>query len=120
MRASILPISVLIFVLSACSSAEQKPQSRWQVKVKKASDERVWVVKSDGSRQCEGKSKFSPDAAARELTSSGILVFQKASGSDGRVYTANCGAPTGKTVELEIAATDLPAAQALGYRAKTK
>lgn len=107
-------------ILVACTTAEQKPTSKWQVKVTKAGDEKIWIAKSDGSRQCEGKSKLTPDAAARELTSAGVLVFQKRNGSDGRVYTSSCGSPTGRTVEMEISALDLPTAQSLGYRAKSK
>ena len=108
---------VVSLVLIGCASAEQKQQSKWQVKVKKESDERMWIAKLDGSKQCEGKSKFTPDAAARELTSAGVLVFQKRNGNDGRIYPSSCGSGTGRTVELEISPLDLKTAQSLGYNA---
>jgi hypothetical protein len=113
-------IPVLVLPLVACVSAEQKEEKEWKVKVSQASDQRIWVSKPDGSKQCEGDSKFTPERARQELRKAGIPVFQSRKGNDGLMRTAVCGAPTGNTVDLEISRMDLPKAQTKGFKPLTQ
>ena len=99
--------------LSACVTAEQKP-AKWDVKVTTASQQKIWVTKSDGTTQCGGKKgALSPAMAAQQLKNAGILVFQSKAGRDGQMHAQKCGAPTGATVDVEISRIDLR--KALGY-----
>ncbi|MGE3261268.1 MAG: hypothetical protein AB7K68_05780 [Bacteriovoracia bacterium] len=119
MRFSYLFSFLAFLAFAACTSAVQKSENRWEVKVKKESDNRVWVSKADGSKQCESPSKLTPKAAAQEVTAAGVVVFNARSGTDGRMRVTKCGAPTGKTVDLEISEMDLGRIRAFGYSVKT-
>lgn len=114
---SILVVAALS--LSACTTAPQQPENRWEVKVKKESDNRVWVYKSDGTQQCEKKAGINPKDAAQQVGKAGVVVFNARSGSDGKMRITKCGAPTGKTVELEISEVDIGKAKSMGYSVKT-
>ncbi|MGZ3693407.1 MAG: hypothetical protein ACXWQO_04400 [Bdellovibrionota bacterium] len=118
MRISIFISICALLGIVACTTAVQKPENRWEVKVKKESDNRVWISKADGSKQCEPPSKMTPKAAAEALKSAGILVFDARSGNDGKMHIAKCGAPTGKTIDLEISEMDLGKIKAHGYTVK--
>ena len=105
------------FLLVACAGAEQQPEKKWNVKVSTQGEARIWVSKPDGSKQCgEAPAELTPEVAAKEVKSGGIMVFQFRNGHDGMMHPTMCGAPTGTTVELEITRSDLPKVQALGYR----
>lgn len=111
----------LLLALVACTSAEQKPTSQWTVKATTASQQKIWVTKDDGSRQCAGaKGAISPEFAMRQLKAAGILAFQSKKGNDGQMRAQKCGAATGNTVEVEISRTDLRKALALGYLSKSE
>lgn len=116
MRHPIRLLTLFPLVLAACTSTQQQPESKWNVKAKTSTDARVWVRKSDGSRQCEGAGKITPKSAANELAKAGVMVYLARAGSDGRMYTSVCGAPTGKTVDLEISGNDIQKATALGFQ----
>lgn len=104
------------FVLAACTSAEQKPESQWTVKATTASQQKVWVSKDDGSRQCAGKKgAISPEFAMRQLKAAGVIAFQSKNGNDGQMRAQKCGSPTGNTVDVEISRADLRKALAMGY-----
>ncbi len=104
----------LCFGLAACSTAERKPV--WKVKATTASQEKIWVFKADGSRQCAGKKgAISSDFASRQLKAAGVIVFQSRTGTDGQMRAQKCGNPTGNTVEAEISRIDLRKALELGY-----
>lgn len=107
----------LCLALTACASAEQKPV--WTVKATTASQQKIWVSKADGSRQCAGKKgAVSSDFALRQLKAAGVLAFQAKTGTDGQMRTQNCGAPTGNTVDVEISRIDIKKALELGYVTK--
>jgi len=107
---------LLCLGVSACTSAEQKPTSEWTVKATTASQEKIWVTKPDGSRQCAGsKGSISPDFAARQLKAAGVIVFQSKTGNDGQMRAQKCGSTTGNTVDVEISRVDLRKALTLGY-----
>lgn len=108
-----------VFFLVACASAEQKPQKKWEVKVSTQAGSKVWVWRSDGSKQCDTPAQITPESATQALKKQGIVVFQSQSGSDGRMYPSVCGAGTGATVELEISRVDLVKAQHMGFQVKS-
>ena len=106
--------------LASCTHAVQKPEKQWTVKTSTESAQRIWVARPDGSRQCASNKKTpSPAQVAQELQAAGVLVFQSRSGSDGKMRIQKCGAPTGRTVELEISRPDLEKALGLGFVTKT-
>jgi hypothetical protein len=112
-------LGLLALALTACASAEQKaePEKKWDVKVTTKGEAKIWVYRLDGSVQCEENSEvLTPAAASQELKRAGVVVFQSRTGHDGMMRIAVCGAPTGNTVELEIAEADLPKAQARGFQ----
>jgi hypothetical protein len=86
--------------------------------VKKESDNRVWISKLDGSKQCEAASKLTPKIAAEQLKGAGVVVFNARAGNDGKMHISKCGAPTGKTVELEISEMDLGKVKSHGFTVK--
>lgn len=122
MKKSLILTLPILFTLSifGCTTEKPKPESRWDVKVSTQSGERkIWVWKSDGSKQCGGPAKITPDSAAREAKAGGLMVYQFRKDSDGQMYPSVCGAGTGSTVELEIPMKELNKAIAMGYKAKT-
>ena len=72
------------------------------------------VFKSRGAVQCEGRGT-APEAMRAELERAGVRVQASACGSDGRMRPAVCGAGTDEINLFDIAAADLPRAQALGF-----
>lgn len=116
MKNGILFLALLF--LTSCATEEKKPEAQWQVKVTKEGEKKVWVWKSDGSKQCDAPAKLSPSRAAQDLKQSGVLVYQYRSGNDGMMYPSVCGAGTGATVELEISQNDLLKALKAGFKAK--
>jgi hypothetical protein len=105
-------------LLAACATESPKPK-QWTVNVKTQGEERLWVGKPDGSRQCAYQpTTISPDQAANQLKSAGVMVYQFKKGTDGKLRAQRCGSATGATVDVEISRRDLPRAQALGFREK--
>jgi hypothetical protein len=106
-----------LLLLVACAGAEQKSEKRWEVKVSKQSEPKVWISKPDGSKQCgEAPASLTPSSASQALKEAGVMVFEGRNSQDGMMHPAVCGAATGNTVELEIFRSDLPKAQAMGFR----
>lgn len=107
-----------LFMMAGCVTEPAQPSRKWEVKVSKASDPKVWVYKQDGSKQCgQAPASITPSSAAQELKQLGVMVFQGRNGNDGLMHPAVCGAATGNTVELEIFEADLPKVLARGYKA---
>lgn len=75
---------------------------------------RVLVYKYDGSLQC-GKGKAQTvEAMAKELA--GIQIFSSLKKPDGMMHIQVCGSITGMANVYEIAAKDLPKAEAKGFQ----
>ena len=75
----------------------------------------VLVVKSRGSLQCDASAGTPPAAMSAQLEAAGIAVRRSGCATDGRLHPARCGAPTGELNLFEIAAADLPKAEAQGF-----
>ncbi|HEY8279856.1 MAG TPA: hypothetical protein VIH99_09545 [Bdellovibrionota bacterium] len=109
---------ILVFLcifLGACTSAQQNSK-QWKVKATTASQQKIWVTKSDGSRQCAPKKGIlTPEKAATQLQGAGVVVFQSRAGSDGQMHAQKCGQPTGTTVDVEISRPDIQRALGLGF-----
>ncbi len=119
-RISCLVVPLILGTFSACVTAEQKQDSKWEVKATTASQQKVWITKSDGSRQCEGrKGALSPALAAQQLKQAGIMVFRAKTGTDGQMHAQKCGAATGATVDLEISRMDVRKALEFGFVTKS-
>lgn len=118
MRLYLLVVGLALSLL-ACTAEQKKPEKRWDVKVTTSGEPKTWVWRYDGSRQCDTPAQITPESAARDLKSRGVMVYQFRTGSDGMMYPSVCGAGTGATVELEIGRSDLPKAERLGYKRKT-
>ena len=103
----------------ACTHAVQKSESKWTVKTSTESNLKIWVTRADGSRQCDRSQKMaSPAQVAAQVQAAGILVFQSRSGNDGQMHAQECGALTGRTVDLEISRSDVRKALSLGFVTK--
>jgi hypothetical protein len=74
----------------------------------------VSVYKSAGSVQCSGGG-LTPAQMQIELTAAGIGVISAACGADGTVVLALCGAADTKINIFEVQASDVAAAQGLGF-----
>lgn len=108
------------FLLTACASATQKAPTKWNVKATTEGQQKIWVSKPDGSRQCAPKGKaLSPSLAAEQLKGVGVPVFEARNGNDGKMYIQKCGSPTGSTVDLEISRRDITKALSLGFVTKS-
>lgn len=110
-----------LFVSTGCTT-EQVDKREWKVKATTENEQKIWVMKADGSRQCEKKAvqPLSPKKAALDLQAAGIPVFASQAGQDGKMHSQRCGAPTGGTVELQISRGDLTKALAQGYVTKAQ
>lgn len=76
---------------------------------------RVRVAKPLGSVQCSGGG-VTVQELAKQLGGSGVKVLGSSCATDGRMHAAMCGAADGRLGVLEIGASDLKAAQALGFK----
>lgn len=110
-------LMAVFVLLTACTTEQKKPDTQWKVKTTTESEQKIWVTRADGSRQCAPKKAKvpTPAAVAEQMKASGILVFQARSGNDGQMHAQKCGAPTGRTVELEISRMDLTKALQMGF-----
>jgi len=109
---------LLSLAFAACTHEVKKPEKRWTVTAKTESEQRIWVTRADGSRQCAKQRVPSPEEVVRQVQGAGIMVFQSRSGNDGQMHAQRCGSPTGRTVDLEISRPDLTKALALGFVTK--
>ncbi len=142
---SILLIAILTLV--ACTTTPEKSDRKWAVQVKDAQlvgnsayiphfedatktqaaapvppklAEKLWVWHADGSKQC-GKAKgIDPGRLANAIRKRGVGVSKFRTAMDGGKHSLLCGAPTGKIIELEISAKDLPKAKKLGLLEKAQ
>lgn len=95
---------LLLAFTSACASTPcREPQATTH----------VFVAKSDGAKQCEGKG-IAPEKMEADLKD--IKVFSKSNQSDGLMRTAVCGASSGRFNVFEIEAKDLEKAKTLGFK----
>lgn len=110
---------VMILFFAACTHAVQKEETQWRVKASTESQQRIWVTRADGSRQCDkNKGVASPAQVAQQVQNAGILVYSSRTGVDGQMHAQRCGSPTGRTVDLEISRVDIRKALALGFVTK--
>ncbi|MGZ3733531.1 MAG: hypothetical protein ACXVB9_04590 [Bdellovibrionota bacterium] len=114
----IVSILVVSFALAACTHAVQKPQTQWQVKTSTQSEQKIWVTRADGTRQCGKQRPPNPGLVAAQVQGAGVIVFQSRSGTDGQMHAQECGAPTGRTIDLQISRTDIQAVMNLGFVTK--
>lgn len=119
---TIKQLGVLLLVVGMAACATEKPvepKKRWDVKAFTGGVPKTWVWKLDGSKQCvKAKPALNDETALKELKNRGVLTFNARAGNSGRMMTAVCGAYTGRTVEVEIAISDLPKAEEMGYKQK--
>lgn len=72
------------------------------------------VYKYMGSKQCSGGG-IPLATMMRQLSDAGVPVKNVSCGTDGRMYTAMCGAPDGRIGIMEIPEHKVAAAAALGF-----
>ncbi|MCB0365639.1 MAG: hypothetical protein H6624_04400 [Bdellovibrionaceae bacterium] len=77
-------------------------------------ENRVFVYKYDGSKQCGAGQPISVKTMAKELK--GMQVFSQENKPDGLMHIQVCGAATGRANVYEIKAEDLAKAQAKGFQ----
>ena len=67
----------------------------------------IWVVKDDGTRQCDERNKGTPlEVTADELKQLGATVLDSEKRQDCRVIPRVCGAPTGQLNAHKISRDD--------------
>ena len=113
-----LVVTLALLALAACTHETVKPKTKWAVKASTESEQRIWITRPDGSRQCAKAPKVDPTQVAAQVQQAGILVFQSQSGKDGQMHTQMCGAATGRTIDLLISKIDIRKALALGFVTK--
>jgi hypothetical protein len=113
-----LVVIAALLALAACTHETVKPKTKWAVKTSTESEQRIWITRSDGSRQCAKAPKTDPTQVAAQAQRAGILVFQSQSGHDGQMHSQMCGAATGRTIDLLISKIDIRKALALGFVTK--
>lgn len=99
--------------LSACAAGHCNREGRPE----KADPTRqkVRVYKYDGSKQCDEKETgLTLQEMASELGS--IKIYSMSKQSDGQIRVQVCGALTGRANVYEITLSDLPKAEALGFK----
>lgn len=85
----------------------------------KAEEGTVIIYKYDNSKQC-GSNGHSEHSMASDLENIGIGVICKEKAADGKIYTANCGSPTGMMNVFKISSAYLSKAKNNGYRPVTE
>lgn len=75
----------------------------------------VRVAKPLGSVQCSPGGLTAADLS-RQLAAAGVKVLASSCATDGRMHAAMCGASDGRLGVVEIAAADLKAAEAAGFK----
>lgn len=113
-----LTAAALVFAFSACTHEVTKPNTKWKVKTSTESEQKIWVTRADGSRQCGQRKGEDPTRVAAQVQQAGLLVFQSRTGTDGRMHSQMCGAPTGRTIDLQISKLDIRKALSLGFVTK--
>lgn len=81
---------------------------------KETGNNKVFVFKYDGSRQCEKSRGVDLDVMSDELGK--IKIHSKMKRSDGQIRVQVCGALTGMTNVYEISEKDVAKAEALGFK----
>lgn len=76
---------------------------------------RLRVARPLGSVQCSPGGLTTADLT-KQLEAAGVKVFASSCATDGRMHAAMCGASDGRLGVVEIAAADLKAAEAAGFR----
>ena len=109
-----LIIFISIFIIASCSST---PSKKGEGKAQ-PSNEKIWIVKPDGSLSCGERAGQSPQEAAQGLEKAGAKIFQSRAAHDGKMHMMVCGAETGATIELLIHSKDLSLAEEQGYKLK--
>lgn len=67
----------------------------------------VWVIKDDGTRQCDDRNQGTPlDVMQKELEALGAKVLHSEKRQDCRAINRVCGAPTGRVNAFEISERD--------------
>ena len=67
----------------------------------------VWVIKDDGTLQCDERNKGIPlEEMQKELEALGATVLASEKRQDCRIISRVCGAPTGQVNAYEISAKD--------------
>lgn len=98
--------SVLLIFTMGCATGHCRGR-------KENPDKKIFIFKSDGSKQCAQEPGIALDAMGEELKE--IKVFSKEKRHDGRMYPMVCGGKTGKVNVYEINESDLTAAKALKF-----
>ena len=109
-----MAMSIVLAALSACGGGGNDSAGRGELRLPVV-DNIVSVAKSAGAIQCQGAG-LSLAALQGQLTEAKVAVREAACGADGVVYPAVCGAPGGRIGVFQIAAADLPAAEAAGFK----
>jgi hypothetical protein len=97
-------LALAVFVTIGCASGHCRGR-------KEDPNKKVFIYKSDGSKQCAQASAISVEQMAAELKD--IKIYSKEKRSDGRMHPMVCGGSTGKINVYEISESDLPAAKLL-------
>jgi hypothetical protein len=113
-----LVVAAALLALMACTHETVKPKTKWAVKTSTESEQRIWITRPDGSRQCAKAPKIDPTQVATQVQGAGILVFESKTGTDGQMHSQMCGAATGRTIDLLISKIDIRKALALGFVTK--
>lgn len=78
-------------------------------------EERVWVTRTDQSRQCAPKSGIPLETARAALKQAGVKVLDGKRENDGKMRAKVCGGLTGFEHRFLIGSADLKKAESLGY-----
>jgi hypothetical protein len=77
------------------------------------SEDKVWVISSDGKKSCSVLEMEGLEKGMRELAAAQIQVFESKKADDGKKHAMACGMPTGSVNAYLIMKQDLPKALAL-------
>lgn len=111
-RSYAIAITTLATLLSACGGDESSSGSS----LKLIEPNQAKVFKSDNSIQCEEGGRIPLEEMRQELAKAGIDVICAQEAHDGFGRPAVCGAGTGNINVYVIHSSNIPDAEALGYR----
>jgi hypothetical protein len=103
-------VSIFVVMTSVSSFAGSKKKA---VAETISTEDKVWVISSDGKKSCSVLETESVDKGMRELAAANIQVFESKKADDGKMHAQACGMPTGSVNAYLIMKQDLPKALAL-------
>ncbi len=111
----VLPIFLVSVSFGFASKRAEKVMPSNNTESSSVGDASVWIMRSDGAKQCMPGSGVTLVQGSADLQASNIGVLDSKKGTDGKMHAQVCGSSRGSTNNYLIGRDKLDQALALGY-----